>query len=194
PFDLTLFLTLFQMGPTSQTERFLKDISDRKILIRWVNSATFHTLAAELSSRDTDLCFLRVIDEKSTPEIIMKAPEVFSRDEKGVIRAQHEIKRRMKGALHEWEHYKQYSGSYAKLEAPLQRIAKMKNTREGRLATEMMGYFEEYRWAVLHTDNTIEEIAKRMGMNVSLYYKHLADYSYFSKSDLEKMNDLLEVE
>jgi hypothetical protein len=90
-----------------------------------------------------------------------------------------EVLERLKGAVHEWEHWRHTSGNFEGIEKGGKSIDLGLITPHERLVSEMLAFLEQYRWSYKNFDDDFGAISRHLGQTPSQFFRNLADQAYF---------------
>ncbi|HEX5032868.1 MAG TPA: hypothetical protein VFW62_00185, partial [bacterium] len=84
---------------------------------------------------------------------------------------------RLRGLVHELEHWRHFNGIGP--DGPVQPFRLAGISRGERLTTEIMAYLKEFSWRAMNTDDHFLHIARRLGDTLPLFFRNVAEQSYF---------------
>ncbi|HKY61946.1 MAG TPA: hypothetical protein VJR29_00870 [bacterium] len=122
--------------------------------------------------------FRQASNRHETDQILVREPPylrigtIADRD-----RAFSETVWRLRGLVHELEHWRHFNGRSEN--GPVEPFRLAGISREERLITEIMAYLEEFSWRAMNTDDHFPQVARRLGDTLPLYFRNVAEQSYF---------------
>ncbi len=123
--------------------------------------------------------------------LIRAMPSLDHSTPEGKARAYSEMINRLKGVVHETEHWRHFNGFFEGIEAPSKPLILSNISRMERLVSEIMAMLAESSWRMKNVDNDMAEIGRRLGLNLPLYLRNIADYTYNSREN-ERVSAQLE--
>jgi hypothetical protein len=178
-------MDLINVNPTLQTQRIRERWRSQAFQLRFPPDSEMDELLKKWRHVSLEVSHLFYGGEGLRPDQILMRPfpppaanrpaDTFSRN----VQLTHHAR----GLVHESEHWSHFRGRFEGIEAGGEAFPILGLGREGRLTTEIMALLEDNQWVTLNVTDTDREIAQRLGLNLPLYFRALADHGYFGKTN-----------
>ncbi|GEM_PF-3428451 len=176
-------MKLVNLHSSGQTRLFERQWREEEFEIEMLSAEEFDALLSRWGMvSDCENTLFEARGPLQKDRIILRAlPDFDLSTELGVQQAYMEILTRVIGLIHEWEHWRHFSGNYSGIETGSEPIAWGSLGRKERIISEVMAYLEEQRFRARGIDADLWEISRRMGIGPVAYLRNQAEMSYFGE-------------
>ncbi len=175
PLTPDFFLGLLRRSLTPQILSFLRSYREEKFEIRILSTTEFDTLSKR-SPHEPHACLFRPATSTTKAQILIREmPGSFS----SPTQAYQALTDRLIGLVHEWEHWRHFSGNYEGMEEGGRAISLERITRHDRLVSEMLADLEDLRWQTKVFGLETWRICHLLGENPATYLRDKAEQIYF---------------
>jgi hypothetical protein len=183
--NVTSMLGLADLNRLPLTESLKQHFVEGAFDIRLLQEEEFASLLAHWKDLPQDVTHLFRQQEGNRPDQILVRPMEATRPDEAMNseRRYVQLTKRLHGLVHEFEHWRHFTGNFEGIEAGQRPFDLHHISREDRLVTEIMAFLEENQWVTLNITESDWEIARRMGLNLPLFYRAMADHGYFGKTN-----------
>ncbi len=119
--------------------------------------------------------------------LIREMPPFDLESPEGQDEAFHQLLQRLDGANHEFEHWRSFRGMEERDPRDQVRINLVNISREDRIKSEILAYMAEVAWRLRHLSAPFIDVARLLNQPLALYLRNVADTSYFSRENQEKL-------
>jgi len=178
-------MDLIHTNATPQTQRIRERWAKGDFEVRFATDAEMDALLSRWKQVGREISHLFYRGEGDRPhQVLLRlfsapnpplSPDSYARQTQLIHHA--------RGLIHETEHWSHFTGQFEGIEAGGKSFPILQLGREARLATEIMALLSDNAWMTRNVTETDWEIARRMGLNLPLYYRAIADHGYFGRTN-----------
>ncbi len=185
--DLT---DLLESNPSAITQEFMGAHRRGEFEIQIAEGAEFDRIVASWGKANN--CTYSYFIQKPAPEkavLLIRHfnPSEHLQDPSDCI---HQIVFRLHYMIHEWEHWRHFTGHFGKDEqGGTPYLASM--DRGNRMGSEMLAYLEEHRWLTLHWGDEVYEYARLLGDPFIVHLRTLGDVTYYTKVNNQLAREII---